>query len=84
MWMVGRGFGNWSGIASVGIMCVFWLCMRYAPPLSNVYLRYVGVPAAILLALVLAAIAVARASKWWALALILPAMAILGLLSLFG
>ena len=76
-----KGIGNWSGIVSLAMMGLFWLCMWLAPPLSNVYLRYVALPLAMVVALLLAMVAVIKASKWWALALILPSIGILGVLS---
>jgi hypothetical protein len=76
-----KSIGNWSGLASLAMMSFFWFCMRWAPPVSNVYLRYVALPLAMIVALLLAIIAVIKASKWWALALVLPSLAVLGLLS---
>ena len=73
--------GNWSGVLSLAMMGFFWLCMWVAPPLSDIYLKYVALPLAMVVALLLAI--VAKASKWWALALILPSIGIFGVLSTF-
>ena len=38
--------GNWSGVLSLAMMGFFWLCMWVAPPLSDIYLKYVALPLA--------------------------------------
>lgn len=82
--MIPKTVANLCGVASVAIMCGFWICMRYSPAPHNVYLIFVGIPLVVLLALTLSIVAAARGSKWWLLSMLLPLSGILAILSAAG
>ena len=82
--MIPKSVANLCGVASVAIMCAFWVCMRYVPAPHNVYLIFIGIPLIVLLALVLAIVAAVRGSRWWLLSIILPLSGILAILSAAG
>ena len=82
--MMSKSIPNLCGAISVLIVTAFWLCMGHAPPLSNVYFRLIGLPVLIGLALLLAIFASVRGSRWWMLAIVLPTLTLLGLLSVAG
>ena len=82
--IVTRFSAHVCGVSSLIITAVFWISMRYAQPLSNVYVVFVGVPFIVAASLILAVIAFVRASRWWALALVVPLMTLIGLLAVKG
>jgi hypothetical protein len=82
--MIPKSFANLCGVASIAIMCAFWICMRYVPAPHNVYLIFVGIPAVVLLALALAIVAAVRGSRWWLLSIVLPLSGIVAILSAAG
>lgn len=82
--MIHKSFANLCGVASVVLMCAFWICMRYVPAPHNVYLIFVGIPLIVLLAMALTVVAAVRGSKWWLLSIVLPLSGILAILSAAG
>ncbi len=82
--MILKSVANLCGVASVAIMCTFWICMRYVPTPHNVYLVFVGIPLIALLAMGLTIVAAVCGSKWWLLSIVLPLSGILAILSAAG
>jgi hypothetical protein len=82
--MMTKSTANLYGVASVLIMCAFWICMRYVPAPTNVYVIFIGPPMVIILALALIVVAAVRGSKWWWLATLLPLSGVAAVLSAAG
>ena len=82
--MILKPIANLCGIASTAIMCAFWICMRYVSAPTNIYLIFIGIPAIIILAMVLMIVAAVRGSKWWWLLMPLPISGVIAVLSAAG
>jgi len=82
--MIPKSVANLCGVASVVIMCAFWVSMRYVPSPHNVYLIFVVIPAVVILALVLTIVATVRGSRWWLLSIVLPLTGVMAVLSAAG